>query len=160
MLYTKLTLEGHEVHAAADGPRGLEALQEHRPDVALIDVGLPGLDGYEVARRARAIVGPSIRLIALTGYGTPDDRARALAAGFDTHLVKPVHPEALTKALGVNKPPSPQSLGAMARIYDPVEDAVEQRRQARHLREQAQATRRDTQQLMCRSAARARHPLR
>ena len=99
MLRTTLTLEGHEVHAATDGLRGLAALEAHRPDVALIDVGLPGLDGYEVARHARALLGNRVRLVALTGYGTPDDRARALAAGFDMHLVKPVDPEALTAAL-------------------------------------------------------------
>jgi CheY-like chemotaxis protein len=67
----------------------------------LLDIGLPGMDGYEVARRVRAMPGgKQIRLIALTGYGQLDDRQRALAAGFDDHLVKPVEPRKLALALG------------------------------------------------------------
>jgi CheY-like chemotaxis protein len=67
-----------------------------RPDVALVDVGLPILDGYEVARRVRADArGRDIYMIALTGYGGPDSRTRARAAGFDEHLTKPVRPDAL-----------------------------------------------------------------
>jgi CheY-like chemotaxis protein len=66
----------------------------------LLDIGLPGMDGYEVARRVRALPGGrQIRLIALTGYGQADDRQRALAAGFDDHLVKPVEPLKLALAL-------------------------------------------------------------
>jgi signal transduction histidine kinase len=99
MLRRALELAGHEVHDAADGPDGLASLQRLRPDVALIDVGLPGLDGYEVARKARAELGGAVRLVALTGYGQPEDRRRALAAGFDAHLVKPVEPEVLFAAL-------------------------------------------------------------
>ncbi len=91
---------GHEVAVAEDGVRGVEVALAVRPDVALVDIGLPGLDGYGVARSLRAREGASgPRLIALTGYGQPDDRRRALEAGFDAHLVKPVYMDALTRAL-------------------------------------------------------------
>jgi signal transduction histidine kinase/CheY-like chemotaxis protein len=80
---------GHSVTCAADGPSGLEALLASGPDVAFVDVGLPGFDGYEVARRARA-AGSRSRLVALTGYGQSTDKQRAVEAGFDEHLVKPV----------------------------------------------------------------------
>ena len=98
----RLLLEqhGHEVHEAADGTRAVELAAALRPDVALVDVGLPGLDGYEVARRIRSALGPAIRLVAITGYGRDEDRADALGAGFDLHLLKPVNPEALTRILG------------------------------------------------------------
>jgi CheY-like chemotaxis protein len=78
----------------------LEAVGEaERPDVALVDIGLPGFDGLEMARRVRHAVGASIHLVALTGYGQPDDRRLALEAGFDAHLVKPVDPPALLAAI-------------------------------------------------------------
>jgi CheY-like chemotaxis protein len=93
-----LELWHHTVHEAADGPSGLEAAKEFQPDVALIDVGLPGLDGYEVARRLRA-GGARLRLIAITGYGLSKDAVRAREAGFDAHLVKPVHPDQLAEIL-------------------------------------------------------------
>ena len=71
-----------------------------RPDVALVDIGLPGMDGFEVARRIRTNLGPDgIFLVALTGYGGDEDRARTEAAGFDLHLVKPVESAALAKIL-------------------------------------------------------------
>jgi signal transduction histidine kinase len=95
MLHHLLKMAGHEVLEAVDGPSGLEATLRQRPDVALVDVGLPGLDGYELARRVRATGDASIYLVALTGYGQPDDRRQAMEAGFDAHLVKPVNPEAL-----------------------------------------------------------------
>jgi signal transduction histidine kinase/ActR/RegA family two-component response regulator len=99
MLRHLLHLAGHDVHQAADGPGGLEAALRLRPDVALVDVGLPGFDGYQLARRVRGSTGPSIYLVALTGYGQPDDRRQAMEAGFDAHLVKPVNPEALLAAI-------------------------------------------------------------
>jgi two-component system CheB/CheR fusion protein len=100
MLLTLLALEGHDVQAAADGSQGLATLTRERFDVALIDIGLPGLDGYEVARRARAACGERCpRLVALTGYGRPSDRAAVKAAGFDEHLVKPCDPEDLLRML-------------------------------------------------------------
>jgi CheY-like chemotaxis protein len=91
---------GIRVLQAADGAEGLEAALTHRPDIALIDIGLPGMDGYEVARRLRADPGTrGIRLVALTGYGLLEDQQRALAAGFDLHLVKPVPPDSLLEAI-------------------------------------------------------------
>ncbi|MFO1431875.1 MAG: ATP-binding protein [Candidatus Competibacteraceae bacterium] len=91
-----LELEGHQVRTVYTAHAALEAARTFRPDVVLLDIGLPGMDGYEVARRLRA--SPATRhvlLIALTGYGREEDRARSKAAGFDRHLVKPVEPEAL-----------------------------------------------------------------
>jgi len=98
MLRFLLELTGHEVHEASDGPGGLEALSRLRPDVALVDVGLPGFDGYELARRARE-AGHAGRLVALTGYGLPEDHRRSREAGFDAHLVKPVEPAQLSAVL-------------------------------------------------------------
>jgi two-component system CheB/CheR fusion protein len=94
-----LELEGHRVDAAASGPHGLEMAQRNHPDVALVDIGLPEVDGYEVARRMRALGPRCPYLIALTGYGQPDDIRRARDAGFDAHLLKPVDPDALAKVL-------------------------------------------------------------
>jgi CheY-like chemotaxis protein len=96
-----LELEGHRVDAAASGPHGLELAHRRPPDVALVDIGLPEVDGYEVARRLRAMgPGPGRPyLIALTGYGQPDDIKRARDAGFDAHLLKPVDPDALARVL-------------------------------------------------------------
>jgi signal transduction histidine kinase/ActR/RegA family two-component response regulator len=100
VLRMALTLDGHEVHEAADGAGGLAAALRLRPDVVLVDVGLPGLDGYEVAQQIRANERDSrMLLVALTGYGQAEDRRRALAAGFDVHLVKPVAPERLAEVL-------------------------------------------------------------
>jgi signal transduction histidine kinase/CheY-like chemotaxis protein len=94
-----LELSGHEVHEAHDGPSGLAAILRLRPDVALVDIGLPEFDGYEVARKVRATGGRVPYLVALTGFGQPDDRRQALEAGFDAHLVKPVEPDALLDAI-------------------------------------------------------------
>ncbi len=98
MLHHLLRLAGHAVSEATDGPGGLEAARRERPDIALLDVGLPGVDGYELARRLRA-EDAGVYLVALTGYGQPDDRRQAMEAGFDAHLVKPVSPEALLAAI-------------------------------------------------------------
>jgi CheY-like chemotaxis protein len=98
MLTSLLALLGHEVHEARDGLTAVSEARRLRPDVALIDIGLPGLDGYEVARRVRADA-PGVRLVAVTGYGQPDDLARARAAGFDVHIVKPVDPQQIRDAL-------------------------------------------------------------
>ena len=81
---------GHRVYVAADGVEGLEVAVEVRPEVAIIDVGLPRVNGYEVARNIRAELGDAIRLVALTGYGLPEDRERSREAGFDAHVTKPV----------------------------------------------------------------------
>jgi CheY-like chemotaxis protein len=91
---------GHRVEAAADGAGAVELIVGSRPDVALVDIGLPGLDGYSVARRVRAELGPgSPRLVALTGFGRDEDRDRARRAGFDTHLTKPAGPKELRRVL-------------------------------------------------------------
>ena len=92
-----LELAGHEVRVAHSGETALSLAQAFRPDTALLDIGMPDLSGYEVARQLRREPwGIGIRLIALTGWGQPDDVRRALEAGFDHHLTKPVEPEALT----------------------------------------------------------------
>jgi NO-binding membrane sensor protein with MHYT domain/CheY-like chemotaxis protein/two-component sensor histidine kinase len=83
-----LEQQGHTVHTAADGPSGFDVIAHVRPQVAVIDIGLPGLDGYGLARQIRS-TGLRIYLIALTGYGLAEDRKRALASGFDAHLTKP-----------------------------------------------------------------------
>jgi CheY-like chemotaxis protein len=91
---------GTRVLQAADGAAGLDAARTHMPDIALVDIGLPGMDGYEVARRLRADPATQgMRLVALTGYGLHEDQQRALQAGFDMHLVKPVPPERLMEAI-------------------------------------------------------------
>ena len=92
-----LELAGHEVRVAHSGETALSLAQAFRPDTALLDIGMPDLSGYEVARQLRREPwGIGIRLIALTGWGQPDDVRRALEAGFEHHLTKPVEPEALT----------------------------------------------------------------
>jgi len=80
---------GHEVEGAADGVQGVEKALAWRPEVALIDIGLPRLDGHQVARQLRAAFGRDVFLIAHTAYDQPEDRRRAFAAGFDASLVKP-----------------------------------------------------------------------
>ncbi len=96
MLKVLLTLAAHEVYDAADGPSGIEMAETVEPEIALVDLGLPGMDGYEVARRLRARRGKDVFLIALSGYGRIEDRRRALDAGFDLHVVKPVNPDRLS----------------------------------------------------------------
>jgi CheY-like chemotaxis protein len=86
----------HETAVAYDGPSAVEAVGRFSPDVVLLDIGLPGFDGYEVARRIRDTEqGRDIRLIAITGWGQDADKRKAWAAGFDAHLTKPVDPAAL-----------------------------------------------------------------
>lgn len=88
---------GHIVHEAADGASGVRSAVELKPDVALIDLGLPDIDGHEVARRIRAQLDSTIVLVALTGYGTAEDQQLATEAGFDVHLVKPVNSAELVR---------------------------------------------------------------
>lgn len=91
MLRMILNSSGHDVMEAADGLAGVNVAIEHRPDLAIIDIGLPELDGYEVAQRLRANeLTKDMVLVALTGYSHDEDRQRALAAGFDLHLTKPI----------------------------------------------------------------------
>jgi two-component system, sensor histidine kinase len=100
MLCALVRVLGHEVHDVVDGLDGVETALRLLPDVTLVDIGLPGIDGYEVVRRIRSDPrGRPLRLVALTGYGRREDRERALAAGYDEHLVKPVEPAALAAVL-------------------------------------------------------------
>jgi signal transduction histidine kinase/integral membrane sensor domain MASE1 len=97
-----LQMAGHEVQMAHDGPSALALARKYRPEIVLLDIGLPaGMDGYEVAQRLRPDAGPGgVVLVALTGYGQDEDRRRAAQAGFDHHLVKPVDAGHLTRLLG------------------------------------------------------------
>jgi signal transduction histidine kinase len=99
-LATLLQLSGHEVYTAVNGAVALESAEQHRPEVALLDIGMPKLDGYEVARRIRAQPwGQRMTLVALTGWGQDSDRRRSQEAGFDSHLVKPLDLDKLTELL-------------------------------------------------------------
>jgi signal transduction histidine kinase/ActR/RegA family two-component response regulator len=99
-----LEIWGHRVTVAETGPEGVEMAFSLRPQVALVDIGLPGMDGNEVARQVRSILGDDeISLIAMTGYGQPEDRRRALQAGFDCYLVKPVDPAVLSQLLSESR---------------------------------------------------------
>ena len=86
-----LGLQGHEVSTATDGPAAVTAARSFRPEIVFLDIGLPRMDGYEVARRMRTEPGlTGVTLIAMTGYGREEDVRRALESGFDRHLVKPL----------------------------------------------------------------------
>jgi len=105
MLRMMLELAGHVVYDAADGPRGLALLNTLRPDAAVIDIGLPGMDGYEIAKRIRQEPhGRSMLLLALSGYDAPHDSAPVPETGFDHHLVKPVDPDQLARLLTIDGP--------------------------------------------------------
>jgi CheY-like chemotaxis protein len=98
-LRTLLEMMGHEVRVAADGSEGLKQVLEWQPDAAILDIGLPGLDGYHLAQHIRALLGDQIFLIALTAYATQEDQRRAYQAGFDAHLPKPADVEKLFRLL-------------------------------------------------------------
>lgn len=93
--------QGYLVEVAHDGASALEKAAAFKPQIAVLDVGLPDMDGYQLATKIRQLTSlpPELRLIALTGYGGDEERKRSKAAGFDVHLVKPVMPDVLTKAL-------------------------------------------------------------
>jgi CheY-like chemotaxis protein len=100
MLRMMLELAGHVVYDAADGLRGLELLHVERPDVGIIDISLPGMDGYQVAKRIREEpAGRGMLLLALTGASSSGDAHRSLEHGFNHHLVKPVDPDQLARLL-------------------------------------------------------------
>jgi two-component system CheB/CheR fusion protein len=100
MLRMMLELAGHVVYDAADGQRGLALLNALRPDAAIIDIGLPGMDGYQIAKRIRQDAhGRDMLLLALSGYDAPADGDPS-ESGFDHHLVKPVDPDQLARLLG------------------------------------------------------------
>jgi CheY-like chemotaxis protein len=95
-----LQIYGHDVQIAHDGPSGLDKAKESKPEIVLLDIGLPGMDGYQVAahlRQEETVKGAT--LIAISGYGQDEDRRRAMEAGFDHHLVKPIASEDLIKIL-------------------------------------------------------------
>jgi CheY-like chemotaxis protein len=95
-----LDLAGHDVHTAGDGTEALGLAAIYAPEVVVLDLGLPGIDGYEVARRLRDLPGlQDAMLIALTGYGSDRDRERTRASGFDMHLVKPADPQRIARAI-------------------------------------------------------------
>jgi CheY-like chemotaxis protein len=91
---------GHETFVARDGHEAIDLAERHRPDLLLLDIGLPGLSGYEVCSRIRSRDwGRGIEIFALTGWGQEEDRRRTREAGFDGHLIKPVDPEKLHRLL-------------------------------------------------------------
>ena len=102
----RLLLEswGHRVEEAATGSEGLEILRRGRPDIVLVDLGLPDLDGYAVARTLRSAPGgDAVVMVAITGYGAAGDRRRSEDAGFDAHVTKPVSPLELAKILRLKR---------------------------------------------------------
>ncbi len=98
LLAEALVGQGHAVEIAHEGSQALRKATTFQPDVVLLDIGLPGMDGFEVARQLRTL-GRDMRLIAVTGYGQEADHQRVKSAGFDSHLVKPVELDALYAAV-------------------------------------------------------------
>ena len=99
LLAESLSLLGHEVRTASDGPSALQLAETFQPQIGLLDIGLPGMDGYELARRLRTLMQTEPFLVALSGYGQESDRTASRAAGFALHLVKPVELETLERVI-------------------------------------------------------------
>ncbi|HEU4780713.1 MAG TPA: response regulator, partial [Steroidobacteraceae bacterium] len=100
-----LEIEGHAVTVVHDGQKALASIEAAPPDIALLDIGMPQMDGYEVARQVRGDTrGRNVFLIAVTGWGQEQDKARAMAAGFDLHFTKPVEPNQLIELLDAEMP--------------------------------------------------------
>jgi signal transduction histidine kinase/CheY-like chemotaxis protein len=100
-----LELVGHDVRVAHDGDKAIQLAEEFRPQAMLLDLGMPGMDGYEVCRRIRSMSwAKDMRIIAITGWGQEEDRRQSAAAGFDAHLVKPVNPKTLDQLLRERRP--------------------------------------------------------
>ena len=95
-----LRLDGHEVELASNGSQAVELFERMKPEVAILDIGMPGLNGYEVAQRIRKKAQKAVTLIAVTGWGQEADKARAAASGFDHHFTKPVEPAVLSALVG------------------------------------------------------------
>jgi CheY-like chemotaxis protein len=109
-----LSFLGHRVDVAADGVEGVQKALALHPDLALVDIGLPRLDGYEVARRIRAALGDSVVLIAYTAYDSADTDRRVAEAGFDAHLVKPIELSELSPWLDAPVPGFPARFDSTA----------------------------------------------
>jgi DNA-binding response OmpR family regulator len=109
MLAATLRLAAHDVRTAHDGVTAWQIAQGFRPDVAILDIGMPGMDGYQLALRLREQFGTAIRLLALTGWGQEMDRQRAREAGFDRHLTKPVDVSELHRAINPAERQDPPS---------------------------------------------------
>jgi CheY-like chemotaxis protein len=105
-----LELHGCAVLTASEGPTGLTLMLDEPCDIAFIDIGLPGLDGLQLASRIRARGSDGPYLVAITGYGQDGDRSCALAAGFDEHIVKPVTIEVIQRALAASQHRQPRSM--------------------------------------------------
>lgn len=95
-----LGLKGHHISIAGSGPAAIEAARRVRPDVVLLDLGLPGADGFEVARQIRREHGDAVRIIVVSAYGTDNDRRLSLEAGCELHLIKPADPRFIESLLG------------------------------------------------------------
>jgi CheY-like chemotaxis protein len=98
MLSMFLEMSGHRTRVAYTGPEAIDVVAEFRPAIVFLDIGLPGMNGYEVAQHLRKDI-PGAKLVAVTGWGTDDDKRKARAAGFDFHLTKPVETSAIEKIL-------------------------------------------------------------
>lgn len=110
-----LELWGHDAEIVDRAEAALKAVQTHRPAVVLMDIGLPGMDGYEVAKMLRRQEGcDKLMLVAMTGYGEDEDRRRAREAGFDHHLVKPLDPDVLQELLASVRIPHPGGARAVS----------------------------------------------
>jgi two-component system CheB/CheR fusion protein len=95
-----LSMKGHRLEIAATGPAAIESAHRFRPEVVLLDLGLPGIDGFEVARQLRQEYGQAIRIIAVSAYASENDRRLSLEAGCELHLVKPADPRFIESLLG------------------------------------------------------------
>jgi CheY-like chemotaxis protein len=103
---------GHHAEVAYSGLTALQIAADGSFDLVMLDIGLPEIDGYEVARRLRRLVGPATRIVAVTGYGAEEDRRRSREAGFDEHVVKPMMPETLFRILAQLQAPAPHGAPA------------------------------------------------
>ncbi|WP_213436161.1 MULTISPECIES: response regulator [Lysobacteraceae] len=112
---------GFEVHCASDGLEALAIAKRLSPDLLFLDIGMPGMDGWEVCRRVRVLQGDAPAIIAITGYGQDDDRARSLQAGFDAHVTKPLQHEALvglvSRLSGAREPRAAPTLRVIAQAF-------------------------------------------
>ena len=95
-----LSMKGHRLEIAATGPAAIEVARRFRPDVVLLDLGLPGIDGFEVARQIKQEYGDAVRIIAVSAYASENDRRQSLDAGCELHLVKPADPRFIESLLG------------------------------------------------------------